>query len=204
MENFILSGFLNIGKHKAIACDVQIQIESLKDDIWSTNIDKTESRAIGTLSFETSPIENPYDFPVKNNVVGELTLREPVLEDQTKLNILIVDKKSEIWTVPKKIKRYFWNFFVIGKPVWDNLKIFPDNYMKENMNRVFYCTNFRNKWESEVAAVIVAQSLQEAKILLIERLKEFKIHPEDEKFYDLKEIDINSKSAIILISGDMF
>jgi hypothetical protein len=39
---------------------------------------------------------------------------------------------------------------------------------------------------------------------LIERLKEFKIHPEDEQYYDLKEIDLNSKSATILISGDMF
>lgn len=204
MYDYILSGFLKIGQHKTINCDVQLQIESMKDDIWSTKIDNVESRAIGTLSFETSPIENPYEFAVKKNAVGELTLTDPNLEDKTKLNILIVEKKSEAWIVPKKIKRYFWNFFVIGKPVWDNLKIFPDNYMAENMNRIFYCTNFRGKWESEVAAVIVAQTLQEAKILLIERLKEFKIHPEDEQYYDLKEIDLNSKSATILISGDMF
>ena len=72
------------------------------------------------------------------------------------------------------------------------------------MNRIFTCTNFRGYWNSAVASVIVAATVQEARKILIEKCKELKIPLEDENFYEFQEINLECKSATILADGGCF
>ena len=91
---------------------------------------------------------------------------------------------------------------MIGKPVWDKLEISPNQGYQ--MNKVFTCLNFRGYYEVPVASIIVASTIQEARKMLIERLKESKIPLEEEHFYELQEIDLSQKSVDLLVDGSLF
>lgn len=206
IQHLRLSGDLKFGQHKGIFCAVQLQIDIHEEDDWAESdpnynpanyIDGV--RVVGEFSFDTSPIVWADKHPVKPNAIGELIVRDG--EDSSKLNILITEKSGESDVVPKKIKRYFWQFFVIGKPSWDKLKIFPEKYRGiNNMNRVYACTNFRGHWPVGVASVVVAIDKREARRLLTQKLQEAGISVEDK--LDLSEIDLQNKGAVILNDGD--
>ena len=209
ITNLKLLGDLKFGQYKAIPCHVEMQIEVHEVDEWAEpdpNYDPNRFidgvRATGEFFFQTSPILGiPNKHPIKSNAIGELTVRHG--SDTSKLNIVITDKSSEVDIVPKKLKRYFWKFFVIGKPLWDNLEIFPKNYQcVKNMNRIFACTDFRGYWPVQVASVVVATDINEAKKILDEKLKEVGIPVEDGFCYKLTEISLRDKGAVILNDGD--
>jgi len=206
IQHLQLLGDLKIGQYKAIYCDVQLQIDIHEDDDWAEpdpNYNPANYvdgvRVLGEFYFDTSPIGWSDKHPVKSNAVGELTVRDGT--ETSKLTILITDKSGETDIIPKQLKRYFWQFFVIGKPNWDKLKIFPENYRGiNNMNRLYACTNFRGYWPVGVASVIVAADKHEARRLLNQKLQEAGIPVEGE--LDLTEIDLKNKGAVILNNGD--
>jgi hypothetical protein len=205
IQHLQLPGDLKIGQHKSISCVAQLKIDIHYDDDWAEpdpNYDPSKYIdgvcIAGKFGFDTSPIGWMDKHPVKPNVVGELTLRDG--KENSKFNILITEKSEESYVVPKKIKRYFWQFFAIGKPIWDELDIFPKDYQGLNMNRLFACTNFRGYWPVSVASVVVASDKQEAKTLLLQKLKEQNIIVEVD--LELTEISLKEKSAVLLNDGD--
>lgn len=206
IQNLRLSGDLKFGQYKGISCSVQLQVDIHEDDEWAepdpnyNPANYTDGvRVVGEFSFDTSPLGWSDKHPIKPNAVGELLVRDG--EDSSKLNILVTEKSGEADIIPKKVKRYFWQFFVIGKPSWDKLKIFPENYRGvKNMNRVYACTNFRGYWPVGVASVIVATDMRDARRLLNQKLQEVGISVEVE--FDLTEIDLQDKGAVILNNGD--
>lgn len=207
IQHFNFDGSLNIGKYKTISCAVQLEVTTIVDDDWAVDdgipIDYTQFvdgvRVIGELSFDTSPIDFREKHPVKKSVVGELTLSDG--DDTTKINILLIEQSGAVDIIPRQIKRYFWQFFAIGKPVWDRLKIFPENYRGKNMNRIYSCTDFRGYWPVGVASVIVAMDKKEAKQLLMRQLRDAGIPKEGDGNYTLTEIDIQNKGVVILNDG---
>ena len=202
-KKYYLKGEAKFGQHKVVYCNVCLVVESdiAENDLYAevrqySNIFKVT----GQFSYECSPTDS---HPCEANTVGELTLIDN--EDSsitTKFNILIVGKNTSMEIVPKKIRKYFWNFYVIGKPVWDKLEISPNQGYQ--MNKVFTCLNFRGYYEVPVASIIVASTIQEARKMLIERLKESKIPLEEEHFYELQEIDLSQKSVDLLVDGSLF
>ena len=209
IQHLNLSGDLKFGKHKTISCAIQLEVDVHEDDDWGKP-DPTYNpanyvdgvRVTGELSFDAGPIDSLDKHPVRPNALGELILRDVFPgDDSTKLNILVVEKTGCVDIIPKKVKRYFWLFFAVGKPIWDKLDIFPNNYRGVTMNRIFACTNFRGYWPVSVASVIVASDKAEAKQLLHRKLKEAKVNIENEDDWNLSEIDIQSKGAVILNDG---
>lgn len=181
-----ISGEAKFGQHKILHCRVQLRIQ---EDIGCV-------KATGELSYECFPTD---DHPLSLNAVGELTLVDSKDSSlSTKCNILIVEKSNSVDIIPKKIRRYFWQFYIVGKPVWDKLQVFENKIM----NRVFTCTNFRGHYSAPVASVIVAPTIQDARQILIEKMKECKIPLED--YYELKEIDLYTQSVDVLIDGSLF
>jgi hypothetical protein len=207
LEHHNLFGELKIGQHKTIHCAVQLQVTTINDDEWGDPneiIDHTEFvdgvRVVGELSFDTSPIESLEYFPIQKSVVAELCLRD----DEgltTKINILFVERSAIVDVNPKHVKRYFWQFYAIGKPIWDKIGIFPTNYRGKNMNRIYFCTDFRGYWPVGVASVVVAADKKEAKRILDAKLRESNIPIEGDGKYTLTEIDIQTKGAAILNDG---
>lgn len=206
------NGRLTIGLHKTIFCKVLIEIEILDlNDDWAEidpNVNLNDYidgvRAKGEFYFETSPIIDSRDHPVAKNTLADLILYDE--KESTRLNILITEMISAVDVVPKKIKRYLWSFLPVGKPLFDKLDLFPKSYQgvknkKKSMNHIYSCTKFRAEWPAEMASVIIAQSKAEAKVLLNKKLLEFGIIS-DLDDYDLTEIDIDQKGAIILNSGE--
>ena len=190
-------GDLKIGQYSNITCNVELKIDIHSDSMWiDSNPDYDPNnycdgvRIEGELSFDVSPL-NSFNtkHPVKNNAVGELVFKK--YAENSKLNIIIVEQTSVVEIVPGKIFRYFWLFFVVGKPIWDGLKIFPNNYRGVNVNKIYSCVNFRG----DFIAVITALSRIEAEELLKAKLLENKIQLTDWK---IKEIDVMKKEVNIL------
>mgnify|MGYP003431470470 CR=1 FL=1 len=188
---------LVVGKHKSIPTSIQLRITSeVADEIAGT--EEKQLKAEGELSFD-SYATNQWDCPVKPNAVGQLTIIDD--SDTSKLNILFVEKTCEHVLVKDKIKRFFWLFYVIGKPVSDKLELFPEWYMTGN--RVFYCTDFRGFfWASEVSSVVVAETPQKAKRLLLNALHEAGVDMPEMKDLTLKELDLGRAHAVVLNKGE--
>jgi hypothetical protein len=208
IQHLKLKGDLKFGQHKCISCNVELEVDTHEDDEWAEpdpnyNPDNYIDgvRVTGEFSFDAGPIDAWRDkHPIKPNAIGELMLRDG--DESSKLNILVVERTAVVDIVPKKIKRYFWLFFVVGKPIWDSLGIFPENYRGVKMNRVFACTDFRGYWPVGVASVIVAADKREAKTLLDQKLREAGIPIEGDGDYTLTEISTDKKGATILNNGD--
>jgi len=204
-NHYALDGSLKIGQYKSIDCKVQLEILSLFEDDWAITpiqinqiefIDGVKAR--GEFSFDTSPLDLVDDHPVRKKVVAELILTDDIAT--TKMNILIVENKAVVEILPKKIKRYFWEFYPIGKPIWDGCELFPTTYRGKTMNRVYTCTNFRGYWPVGVASIIIASNKQEAEELLLSQLSALSIKVEHDDF-NITEIDIQSKGVFVLVDG---
>jgi len=207
IQHLRLSGDLKFGQYKGISCAVHLQVDIHEDDEWAepdpnynpaNYIDGV--RVTGEFYFDTSPLGWNDKHPVEPNAIGELFVRDG--EESSKLNILVTEKSGESDLIPKKLKRYFWQFFVVGKPSWDKLKIFPENYRGANMNRLYACTDFRGYWPVGVASVIVATDKREARRLLNQKLEEAGIPIESGVDFNLTEINLQDKGAVILNNGD--
>lgn len=205
LQHLTLNGDLKIGQYKTIFCKVQLEIAVVEDDDWADDIPIDYSqfvdgvRVIGELSFDTSPIEWRDKHPVKKSVTAELMLNDG--DNTTKINILLIEQSGAVDILPRQIKRYFWQFFAIGKPAWDKIGIFPANYRGRTMNRVYSCTDFRGYWPVGVSSVIVATDKKEAKRMLNAKLREAGIPMEGDGNYTLTEIDIQAKGVVILNDG---
>lgn len=197
-------GHLKLGQYKIIDCEVFLVISEIKEDKW---LEKSEEinfdefvdglKITGCLYFDTSPIFDN-DHPVQRRTIGELSLID-YDENSSLFNIYLIECSKKENIIDSHLKRYFWDFLPIGKPVRDKIGIFPQNYRgKKEMNRVFSCVNFRgNYWDENVASVIVASDKTEARKILEEKLKSLKVPLTGEDFI-LNEIDLDVKFAYIL------
>ena len=141
-QHLFFDGELKFGQYKTIFCKVELEIITIEDDDWAEpdpDYDPKQYidgvRVTGEFSFDTSPIFED-KHPVVPNAMGELILKDG--EDTTKMNILVVERNSVVQIKPKHINRYFWLFFAIGKPVWDKLRLYPENYRGINMNKIYH------------------------------------------------------------------
>ncbi len=203
-------GELKIDQYKSISCKVDLEIDQFEHDEWAdSNPDYNpdnyinDIRVIGEFNFDTSPIAWNDKHPVKINANGQLLVyhRSEDGLHTSKFNVLITEKINEVDVVPKKIRRYFWRFFIVGKPIWDHIHVFPDNYTGIKMNKVFSCTNFRGYWPTTVSSLVIAKDKQEARIILIKQLEILDIPIEDSNDFVLTEINLNERKAIILNDG---
>lgn len=199
--------WLNVGKHKTIDASVCLEVHTRIVDEYAAPDpnDRPEDyidgvRVRGELSFDSWPIQG-YNHPVQKNVPAVLTLRDG--EDTTKVNILLAEKNSEQVVVKDKIKRYFWLFYVVGRPVYDKLELFPKHCRKGNtLNRVFTCTDFRGLWPVGVSSVTIARDSHHAKTLLIEALKKAGINQPEMHDLTMQELDLNQTQAVVLNAGN--
>jgi hypothetical protein len=208
IQHMKLNGSVKFGQYKAISCTVQLKIDIHEEDEWaepdphynpSDYIDGV--RVTGELFFDSSPLNDPREkHPIKPNAVGELTVRDG--DESSKLNIVVIERTGDSDVVPRKIKRYFWLFFVVGKPIRDALGIFPRDYRGVNMNRVYACTNFRGYWSTAVSSVVVASDRREAAQILKNKLQEAGIHFDEGVDLTFTEINIMNKGAVILNDGN--
>lgn len=205
IQYYTFNGDLNIGQYKTISVQTQLEVatrdgddEYAEDDPNDPPENYTDGvRVVGELSFDASPIQYLDKHPVKQGVVAQLTLRHE--GDSSRFNILLLERTGITDVVPKKIKRYFWMFFAIGKPMFDGLEIFPKGYKGKNVNRVFTCTNFKGVWPVGVSAVVVARDKRQARQLLNKQLEEKGLPITD---YTLEEVSLEQPAAVILNDGD--
>ena len=208
LQHLFLNGELKFGQYKTIFCKVQLEIATVEDDDWAEpdpNYDPNQYldgvRVTGEFSFDTSPIFEE-KHPVVPNALGELILKDG--DETTKLNILVIKKNSSVDIKPKHIKRYFWLFYAVGKPIWDKLQIYPENYRGVNMNKIYSCTDFRGYWPVGVSSIIVASDKREAKMLLDQKLRAEGIPIEGDGMYTLEEINMTQKGSLLLNKGEHF
>lgn len=207
LQHFVFDGSLKIAQYKSISVKVQLEVDTLDDDDWAEpdpnhNPDNYIDgvRITGELSFDTSPLTGQEKHPVRQNAIGELSIRHE--GDSSRFNILLVERTGVVdLDDNKRVKRYFWLFFAIGKPMSDGLELFPTNYRGRNMNRIFVCTNFRGYWPVGVASLVIAKDKREAKKLLDQKLRDAGIPIEGDGDYTLTEINIDSPGAVILNDG---
>jgi len=215
MKNQITyTGYLNINQHKLISVTCNLKIEVIKDDEWGQTSEYNQTEYLngvkfeGDLYFDSQPIQNYFrdgrwhKHPVQKNTMASLTLYQG--ENSSRFNIILLEKVSEIDILPpKKLIRYFWTFIPIGNPLSDKLEIFPEQYRWNNqMNRVYYCTNFRGTvWPHEVASIVVAPDKKKARQLLDFELRNLGISIEGGEMYTLTEIDIRKEQAMVLSQG---
>ena len=211
-EQFTFPGNLTIGQYKSISVTATIKVEVIEDDEYGETIDYNPVEYIngvridGELFFDTTPIQSYYQdgrwqkHPVQKNVQAALSLH---FENETsRFNILLLEKGGEVDLVSKKLRRYFWTFLPIGNPLSDKLGIFPEQYRWPNMvNRVYYCTDFRGVWPSEVSSLVVAPDKRQAKELLMQQIKAAGLYEEGGDLFTLVELDTSKSQAIILNRG---
>lgn len=206
------AGYLKIGQYKSIQVTCNLKIEVIPDDEWGETLEYNSDeylngvRIEGDLYFDSPPLQSYYQdgrwykHPVQKGVMATLSLHQG--DECSHFNIILTDKVSEIAIIPKQLIRYFWKFFPIGNPMSDNLGIFPDQYRWNNqMNRVYYCTDFRGAWPLEVSSVVVAPDKKKARQLLDAELKLIGIQLEGGEMYTLTEIDLTKEKAIVLSNG---
>jgi hypothetical protein len=210
LQHYVFDGNLKIGPHKQIPVKVQLEVATLEDDEWADDqpahnpdeyIDGV--RMTGELSFDTSPITDG-KHPVQRNVVAELTVRHE--GESSRFNILLLERTGVVdvgqQPRPQAVKRYFWLFFAIGKPMSDGLELFPQGYRGRNMNRIYTCTDFRGYWPVGVASLIIAKDRTEAHRMLKQKLKEAGIPEEGDGKYTLEEVSIDKAGVFLLNKGD--
>lgn len=66
--------------------------------------------------------------------------------------------------------------------------------------KIFTCNSFRGRWPVGTAAVVVAEGLPEAELLLMEKLIALGL-PQKEKL-ELIELPLENPQAVILNDGD--
>lgn len=190
--------------NKHYSCSVRMTIDTVVEDEWSDEkidlsgyIDGT--KITGELSFESPHLDGINHLIIKPGK-AELTLRDG--DDTTKTIIYLIENTKTEQVIPLRLRRYYWLFYAVDKPFWDKLEIFPKKYRGINMNKIYTCTNFRGFQSTQVSSIIIAESKQEAKNLLIDSLNKAKIFIEDENYFEFEEIDIFTKGAIILNDGN--
>lgn len=203
-HSYQFDGRLTVGSYKSIPVQTQLQVDIRADDDFAPPAvnDKPEDyidgvRITGELSFDIFPL-SPWDkHPVKEKTIGELALLDQ--GDLSKFNILLVQKTGYVDILKNQVRRYFWLFFAVGKPTQDQLEIFPKDYTGVNVNKVFYSTDFRGIWPSEVSSLIVARDKFEAKTLLNKKLEENGIVLDGD--YTLQQLNLNTPQVILLNKG---
>lgn len=210
---FTYVGSLSIGQHKSISVTATVKVEVIEDDEFGKNVSYNPAEYIngvkieGELFFDTTPLQSYcrdgrwVKHPVQKNVQAVLSL---LFENESsRFNILLTEKTAEVTLVPKKLKRYFWNFLPIGNPLSDKLGIFPEQYRWPNtMNRVYICTDFRGVWPSEVSAVVVAPDKKQARELLNQQIRSSGLYEEGGDLFTLFELDTGTSQALILNRGE--
>jgi hypothetical protein len=197
---------LNIGQHKTIDSSIHLEVRTRVEDEYGVPDpnDNPEHytdgvRATGELSFDSWPL-GWNDSPVKVNSVGQLTILDG--SESTKLNVLFIQKNSEQTIIKDKQKRYFWLFYVLGRPIYDRIEIFPERFRGKLVNKVYTCTDFRGIWPIGVSSVVVAIDKVTAKRMLLDALKRAGIEQPEMNDLTLQELDLSKPGAFVLNTGD--
>jgi hypothetical protein len=197
--------YLSVGGHKTIDSSICLEIATASDDQYAPETDaefvKSELgvRAMGELSFEAYPLRGSV-HPVRKNAVGTLTVLDDGLS--SKFNVVFIEKNSDQDIIKDRLKRYFWLFFVVGRPSHDALEIFPEWYRGKIVNKVFVCTDFRGIWPVGVSSVVVAPDRKRAKILLMDILVNAGISQPEIHSATLQEVDLLHSQALLLNKGE--
>jgi hypothetical protein len=190
-------GRLNIGKHKTIEVNVDLKLTWTKFDPCVPN-SEDKAEAEGELSFESYPLSGS-DHPAKKHATGTLTICGS--DKSSKFNIMLMEKSCEKTVIPQHLKKYFWLFCVIGKPIYDRLEIYPE-WTQRIMTKAYYCTNFRGLWPVGVSSLVVGvHNMEQAKSILIDELKRKGISQPEIYDLTLEEIDLTRPQAMILNDG---
>jgi hypothetical protein len=175
LETYRLEGELEIAKYKTIDVKVKLEIESKEKKVL---------KASGELFFDHTPIQWNDKHPVKASTTGVLTLIQEGIT--SRFNILILDKVSEKDILPKQIKRYFWTFFVVGKPYFDRLELFPTNFGQINsMNKTFLCIDLPSALGN--TGIVIASTEEQANSLTVKYVRDYGLDPQST--YSFVEID---------------
>ena len=140
-QKMTYSGYLNIGQHKTLPVTCNLNIEVISEDEWAKPVEYNPEQYIngvrieGDLFFDLPPIQSYYEegklkqHYIQQNVMGVLNLHQN--GEKTQFNIVLADKVAEIEILPKQLMRYFWTFLPVGKPLSDQLGIFPAEYRQK-------------------------------------------------------------------------
>jgi hypothetical protein len=192
---------LNVGARKTEKVKVSVEIKTWEDDEYAEQEDQEQYtdgvRLQGELIIDVY-FGNNYLRP---GTAGSLKVCKD--GESSKFNIVLMDMLDVKTIVPMKQKRYFWLFYGIGKPMYDELELFPYQYKAPEL-KVFTITDFRGHSPVSVAALVVAKDRKEGRRLMDERLKKAGLADRQEFAYTLKELDLTQPQATILVDGSDF
>lgn len=105
---------------------------------------------------------------VRRNTTGKLL----VIQDgkSASFNILITQKiMDEYTTDEKKTKNHYWEYLVVGPPIYDDLGIYPSEILKLKKMKLFIARNFKKYCCSYILAY--ASTSDEAKEIIDDKLR---------------------------------
>ena len=193
---------LKIGQYKTINPEmVNLEIETYEDDEFRKEKDNKEYmdgiRIQGELIIDI-PFGNKF---LRQGMSGILQ----VIEDgeSSSFNILLVEETGMEVIVPNKIRRYFWHFYGIGKPIRDGLELLPENVSDPKKMKIFHVTDFEGHYPGAgVSAIIVAHDRTEARKLLDIQLDEMDLGPKNRlSHFTVVEFDVSRPHCLILQDG---
>ena len=180
--------------------DVKVSLEvAYKDDDEYGDDDNEDYGPLGVKMMGELQIEVAFcNTLVQKNTTGILSLRQG--DDSSRFNVICMEFLHHLQIVPNKIRREFWLFYALGRPISDGLDLFPDFTQKKAL-RVYTVTNFNGSWPLGVSCVVVANNRKEARRLLDVKLEEAGVLKGRNKDYDLDDLDIFSPAAFVLNDG---
>lgn len=124
------------------------------------------------------------------------TARLKVFDDgkSSVFNVVVNQKITEEYTTTeRKTKLYYWQYLVVGVPVYDDLKLYPEELLNLKNMKLFIARNFRKYCCSYILAY--ASTSEEAKEIINEKLRARNQY--EGNSYLLEEV-ICEKKAIVL------
>ena len=190
---------LVVGARASASVKVSLEVATPDDDEWAE--EDTEEyhngmRVCGELQIDI-PFNNTYIRPLTE---GILTVKND--DDSSRFPIIFIEMTGIVPVIPNKIKRYFWLFACLKRPLSDGLELFPESARREPL-KVYTVKNFNGCWPLGVTCVVVAKDRKEARRLLNQQLDNAGILKGQDKPYDLDELDVTTPQAIVLHDGSL-
>lgn len=170
---------------------LEVATQNDEEEIDRQAYDFEGVRVSGTFIFEAPTGHN---F-VKKNTCGHFLVLDEDHHGLAQFNVVFTEepKQPEV-VIPERVKRHTWNFFAIGKPVCDHLKIWPERVRREKL-KVYIVKDFRGL--SVVNAVVVATDKKDALFQLKSQFREQNSNLHESNDFEFEEVDITTSQAIL-------
>jgi hypothetical protein len=138
----------------------------------------------------------------KEGTNGTLRIQSNDKHTTSMIDIVLLREES-VSFVAKHRKRYLWVFNSVGKPILDDLELFPKRFTMPVM-KVYIVNDFQGFTPLPVAGYVLAKSEWDARELFNQQLKSKGLDKKQYERFTLKELDLTKPQASILVDGGDF